>query len=419
MEIEALKDFKSESFHEIPKDVIDSVREIIKKVKENGDKALLDFTEKFDGVKLKSFVIEDFSNAKIPDDDKDTIERVFENIYKVAKVQKESITNFVFEVTPGVKIRQRVRPIKKIGIYVPGGRYPLVSTLLMCGIPALVAGVEEIYVVTPPGKNGEINNHILYVAGLLGVKKLYAIGGAQAIAALAYGTESVGRVDKIVGPGNIYVTAAKREVFGTVGIDFIAGPTEVLIIADESANPEIIAYDMLAQAEHDPQAKPILISTSRDLLIQTISLIKKILEEEPSDVAKISVERNAKFLLASSVDEAVKAANDIAPEHLELQLEYPDRYIDQIENFGTLFVGHLSAEALGDYSAGVNHVLPTNGSVRYTGGLHVKDFMKVQAILEVHERGFKTIAPLARKLAKLESLHFHYRSVEIREKSHG
>jgi len=419
MEIEALKDFKSESFHEIPKDVIDSVREIIKKVKKNGDKALLDFTEKFDGVKLKSFVIEDFSNAKIPDDDKDTIERVFENIYKVAKVQKESITNFVFEVTPGVKIRQRVRPIKKIGIYVPGGRYPLVSTLLMCGIPALVAGVEEIYVATPPGKNGEINNHILYVAGLLGVKKLYAVGGAQAIAALAYGTESVGRVDKIVGPGNIYVTAAKREVFGTVGIDFIAGPTEVLIIADESANPEIIAYDMLAQAEHDPQAKPILISTSRDLLIQTISLIKKILEEEPSDVAKISVERNAKFLLASSVDEAIKAANDIAPEHLEVQLEYPDRYIDQIENFGTLFVGHLSAEALGDYSAGVNHVLPTNGSARYTGGLHVKDFMKVQAILEVHERGFKTIAPLARKLAKLESLHFHYRSVEIREKSHG
>ena len=419
MEIEALRNFNPENFHEIPEEVIGSVRKIIKKVRIDGDKALLDFTERFDGVKLKSFVIDDFSSAKIPDDDKSVIKHVFDNIYKVAKAQKESIINFVFEVSPGVRVRQRVRPIKKVGIYVPGGRYPLVSTLLMCGVPAVVAGVEEIYVATPPDKNGQVNDHILNGAGLLGVKKLYSIGGAQAIAAFAYGTESVEKVDKIVGPGNIFVTAAKKEVFGTVGIDFIAGPTEVLIIADKFANPEVIAYDMLAQAEHDPQARPILISTSEALLRKTISFIDKILEKEPSEVAKISIEGNGKFLLASSIEEAIKVANDIAPEHLELQVKNPEKYLDQIENFGTLFVGHLSAEALGDYSAGVNHVLPTNGSARYTGGLHVKDFMKVQAILDVFEEGFKSIAPLAMKLAELESLHFHYRSVEIREKSQG
>jgi len=318
-----------------------------------------------------------------------------------------------------VRIRQRVMPINRLGIYVPGGRYPLISTLLMCGIPAIVAGVNELFVATPPDKNGHVNDYILFVSNLLGVKKLYSIGGAQAIAAFAFGTESVEKVDKIVGPGNIFVTAAKKEVFGITGIDFIAGPTEVLIIADETANPEILAYDLLAQAEHDTQARPILISTSRNLLENTISIINEILKREPSEVARKSIEKNGKFLFAISIERAIEVANKIAPEHLELQIKNPEKYLDQIDNFGTLFVGHFSAEALGDYSAGTNHVLPTNGSARYTGGLHVKDFLKIQTVLEVFEEGFKAIAPPARKLAELESLHFHNMSVKIREKSQG
>ncbi len=413
MEIRRVKDFSPQKLQEIPEDILEAVSEIIESVKSSDDRALIEFTKKFDGVELKSLVAERRS-FDINEGDRKAIFEAYSNIYRVSDAQKSSITNFVFEVSPGVRVRQRIRPIEKVGIYVPGGRYPLVSTLLMCGTPAKVAGVKEIYVATPPGKDGSVNPYILEAANLVGVKEIFTVGGAHAIAAFAYGTETIPRVDKIVGPGNIYVNAAKKLVYGSVGIDFIAGPTEILIIADDSADSRILAYDLLAQAEHDLNARPMIVSTSIDLLKQVIEQIKNILKNEPNEVALKSIENNGVFLLAESLDEAVQIANRIAPEHLELQIRFPEKIIDKLENFGTLFVGPLSAEVLGDYSAGVNHVLPTNGSARYTGGLHVKDFLKIQTILEVHEPGFQKISQTARKLAEIESLYFHRRSVEVR-----
>jgi len=417
MEIIRAKDFKPEKAHEIPPEIIDRVREILNDVKARGDEALIEFTEKFDHVRLDKISINPLDiEVEIPDDDRKVIEGVMENITNVARAQKASLTNFVMEVVPGVRVRQRITPIERVGIYVPGGRYPLISTLMMCGVPASVAGVNEIYVATPPSHDGGVNPYILYVARLLGVKSVFLVGGAQAIAALAFGTESVPRVDKVVGPGNIYTAVAKKEVSGQVGIDFIAGPTEVLIIADEMADPEILAHDLLAQAEHDVYARPMLISNSREVLEKTIKTVEKIIKETGNEVARESIERNGAFILAESIEEAIEIAKEVAPEHLELQVKFPDRYVEMVDNFGTLFVGELSAEALGDYSAGVNHVLPTNGSARFTGGLHVKDFLKIQSILEVHPEGFEKIAPLAVRLAELESLTFHAQSVKVREK---
>ncbi len=413
MEIRHVRDFSLVEIQDIPADVVRRVSEIIDYVKNEGDRALFDLTRKFDGVKLNSLVAER-KNSRVIDEDVQAISDAYSSILKVSEAQKNSITGFVLEVTPGVRVRQRIRPLERVGIYVPGGFYPLVSTLLMCGTPAKVAGVKEIYVATPPGKDGIVNPYILHVADLIGVNKVFTVGGAQAIAAFAYGTESIPRVDKIVGPGNIYVNAAKKLVFGTVGIDFVAGPTEILIIADDSADPRTVSYDLLAQAEHDYNARPIIVSTSRSLLEKVIDHIRKILKNEPGEVASKSIEKNGIFLLADSIEEAIRVANEIAPEHLELQIRFPERVIEKLENFGTLFVGYFSAEVLGDYSAGVNHVLPTGGGARYTGGLHVKDFMKIQTILEVQDTGFNRISGTAAKIAEIESLYFHRRSVEVR-----
>ena len=388
------------------------IKEIVKAVKKHGDKALREYTARFDGVSLKEFKI-DISENIIDQETQDAIKSSAEMVRKFSEKQLAQLKDFEYKPIPGVFLGQRVIPIRRVGIYVPGG-FPLVSTLIMCGVPAKVAGVKEIIVCSPPSFNGTIHPTILAAARYLNINEIYAVGGPQAIAAMAYGTKTINKVDKIVGPGSIYVNLAKKEVFGDVGIDFIAGPTEVLIIADEAADPQIIASDLLAQAEHDKNALPILVTTCEKIAKEVNKTIDTQMQElSTKNTAKASIEGGA-ILLVDDIDDAITAANRIAPEHLELQVKDPENYVDRLTNYGTLFIGELSAVALGDYSSGLNHTLPTNTGARYTGGLSVKDFLKLQTTLRVTEKGFSEIAPVAKKLAEIEGLDGHIKSIEQR-----
>jgi histidinol dehydrogenase len=398
---------------------IELVRGIIAEVRSKGDRAIRRYTSKFDGVELEQFRISKSEIEKAYDqlDSKliDSMEFATENIKRFASRQKEQLKDFEYEIRPGVFTGQKVIPIESVGVYTPGGRYPLPSTVLMCCVPARVAGVKQIMVCSPPTHNGSIHPAILVASDICQVDEIYRIGGVQSIAAMAYGTESIKKVDKIVGPGNQYVAAAKKLVYGAVGIDFIAGPTELLIIADDSANPAFIAADLLAQAEHDINAIPILITNSPVLADQVNQQIEKQLQNLPTaDIARQSLNNNGAIILVDMIDDAFAIANKKAPEHLELQLKYADAFADQLKNYGSLFIGSFSAEALGDYSSGLNHTLPTNGCARYTGGLSVKDFLKFQTTLEVKEQGLSAIGQTAIDLGKIEGLDSHARSVEIR-----
>jgi histidinol dehydrogenase len=400
---------------------IASVKEIISKVRQNGDQAVKNYSEKFDNVKLDSIGVSKkeirAASSKLTQKEMDTLKAAAENIRKFANKQKENFKDFEYEIQPGVFTGQKVLPIKRIGVYAPGGSYPLPSTVLMCAIPALVAGSEEIVLCSPPTHNGSIHPTILVAAEICEIKEVYQIGGVQAIAALAYGTETIPSVDKIVGPGNKYVTAAKKEVFGAVGIDFIAGPTEVLIIADDTANPEFIAADLLAQAEHDINAIPILVTDSHKLALQVTAEVKNQLSKlKTANIAQVSIEKNGKIILVENLDEAVELSNKKAPEHLELQVKDTDKYIDRLKNFGSLFIGSLAAEVLGDYSSGLNHTLPTNTTARYTGGLSVKDFLKIQTTLRLENEGLQSIGFVAKELGKMEGLAGHAESVAKRLK---
>jgi histidinol dehydrogenase len=400
---------------------IGSVQEIISAVRRQGDQAIREYTSKFDNVALEQFKISASEIERAYDQlDKkqvNSLEFAAENIRRFAVKQKEKLIDFKYEIRPGVFAGQRVIPIERVGVYTPGGRYPLPSTVLMCCIPAQVAGVKEIVVCSPPTYNGSIHPAILVAADICGVVEIYRIGGVQSIAAMAYGTESIKKVDKIVGPGNQYVTAAKKQVFGTVGIDFIAGPTELLVIADESANPAFIAADLIGQAEHDIHAIPILITTSQHLANRVIQETElQLAHLKTAEVARQSLNNNGTIIIVDSIDEAFKIANKKAPEHLELQLKNPEKYLNRLWNYGSLFIGSYSAEALGDYSSGLNHTLPTNSCARYTGGLSVKDFLKFQTTLRVSEQGLSSIGSQAMHLGEMEGLQGHARSVGIRMK---
>ncbi|MBC8180577.1 histidinol dehydrogenase [candidate division KSB1 bacterium] len=400
---------------------IASVKEIITDVRQNGDRAVKNYSEKFDNVILESIKVsnEEISTASsnLTQKEIETLKFAAENIRNFANKQKENFKDFEYEIQPGVFTGQKVVPIKRVGVYAPGGSYPLPSTVLMCAIPALVAGSEEIVLCSPPTNNGSIHPAILVAAEICQIKEVYQIGGVQAIAAMAYGTETIKPVDKIVGPGNKYVTAAKKEVFGTVGIDFIAGPTEVLIFADATANPEFIAADLLAQAEHDFNAIPILVTDSRQLALQVTGEVKNQLDKlKTADIAQVSIEQNGKIILVDSLDEAVEISNKKAPEHLELQVKERDKYINRLKNYGSLFIGSLAAEVLGDYSSGLNHTLPTNTTARYTGGLSVKDFLKIQTTLRLEKEGLQLIGPVAEELGKMEGLAGHAESIARRLK---
>lgn len=399
-----------------------NVRKIINDVRKNGDRALKKYTKQFDKTEIDQIQISgiEIENAykKASKEELTAIEKAALNIKQFALRQKEQFKNFEFEIKKGVFTGQTINPINRVGIYVPGGNFPLVSTLLMCAIPAQVAGVSEIAVTSPPTCEGSIHPLILSVAYLLKITEIYKLGGAQAIAALAYGTETIRCVDKIFGPGNKYVQFAKKEVFGNVGIDFIAGQTEIMIIADETAEPKIIASDLLSQAEHDIDAVPILATTSERLAKLVLNELEVRLETlKTKDIARQSLERKGLIILLNDIREGIELANKKGPEHLELQIREPENHINKLRNYGSLFIGKYSAEALGDYSSGLNHTLPTNTTSKYTGGLCVKDFLKLQTTLKVTKEGLDEIGPVAEKLAEIEGLYAHLESIRSRYES--
>ena len=420
MEIIRSKELRDEFFEYKEIEEIGVVKKIIKEVAKYGDKAVRKYTKELDGVELEEFDVKESevkkAYGKIGEFGISTIKAVADNISKFAQKQIEQFKEFEYEIEDGVVTGQKVIPIERVGIYVPGGRFPLASSLLMCAIPAKVAGVKEIVVCSPPSYNNSVHPLILVAADVVSVREIYKIGGAQAIGAMAYGTESIRMVDKIVGPGNKYVTYAKKDVYGRVGIDFIAGPTELMIIADKEANPLFIAFDILAQAEHDTEALPILITDSLELANAVKRDVARELKRlKTKGVALEALKKNGKIIMVKDIYEAIEIANKRAPEHLELQVSTPpELYIKLLYNYGSLFIGEYATEVLGDYSSGLNHVLPTNGSARYNGGLSVRDFLKLQTTLKVTQKGLIAIGPRAKHFSELEGLDGHAKSIDVR-----
>ena len=396
-----------------------TVETIIAAVRREGDAALRRCSCRFDGCIPSPFRVPPLeiaaSLAACDPRLKRSLELAAANLRRFALGQKEQVRDFSMQTLPGVTTGQRVLPIKRVGVYVPGGRYPLFSSLLMAAVPAQVAGVKRIVVCSPPGPGGRVAELVLAAAGLLGIEEVYALGGAQAVAAMAFGTESVPAVDKIVGPGNLYVNLAKLAVFGQVGIDLPAGPSEVVILADASARPDWLAADLLAQAEHDPLAVALLVTTSRKLAVSVRAQVQKQLRQLPSaSPARDSVKKYGAILQAPSLAKAVDFINQLAPEHLELQVRKPEQWARRCTAFGSLFIGSLAAEALGDYSSGLNHVLPTAGAARFSGGLSVRDFLRLGTTLRVSAAGLRRIGPTARRLADAEGLAAHALSLQLR-----
>lgn len=402
------------AYQENPDDKM--VKKILSDIKSEGDPAVVRYTEKFDLVKLSNIKVPARDIAKSPERVSSlfiqSCKQAIENIRTFASQQLAQVSDFELEVSPGVLVGQRVIPIPRIGVYVPGGTFPLVSSLLMGAVPAIVAGVEKVIICSPPTFNGEIHPAILSAANLLNIGEVYQVGGVQAIGAMAYGTESIPAVDKIVGPGNRFVTQAKKNVYGQVGIDLLAGPTEVMIIADDSGDPEIIAADLLSQAEHDPEAIAVLVTDSLKLGRKVKREIQNQLGElSTAKIARESLEKNGLIILVQNLIEAVEIANKKAPEHLELQVEEPETLSGALKNFGSLFIGPLTCEVLGDYTSGLNHTLPTNTTARYSGGLNVLDFVKLPTTLKVSQQGFDEIGPTAATMAEMEGLAGHRKAV--------
>lgn len=392
------------------------VKNIILKVKEKGDKALREFTLKFDGVNIESFKVSEQDIKKAEKDvDKDFIKAVKkakERIGNFHRIQKEKFKDWTKE-EDGILVGETFKPIQKVGIYVPAGKAPLPSSLLMGAIPAQIAGVERIVIATPPQKDGSAEPHILAAANLLGLKEIYKVGGAQAIAALAYGTASIPKVDKIVGPGNIYVTLAKKLLYGEVGIDILAGPSEVTIIADNTAKSEFILYDLLSQTEHGLHSPAILFSASLKICKEVEEKIKTILPTCDETTRK-SWANNGGIYLVKDLEEAFKEANKMAPEHLILAIKNPRSYLDKIKSAGVVFLGNYSPVTLGDYIAGPNHVLPTSQTGRWESALGVKDFLKTINIISADKSSLKKMQPFLKSLTGAEKLDNHFKAVRVR-----
>lgn len=394
--------------------VTEPVQKIIAQVRSQGDRALFHYTRLFDKVDISSLeVTGEELEAALEQTDKallSVLSSAAENIKAYHSRQKR--TGFSFSPEPGVVLGQKVTPLEKVGIYVPGGTAAYPSTVLMTAIPAKIAGCGEIIMVSPP----EISPAILAAAKIAGVDRIFRVGGAQAIAALAYGTQTIPRVDKIVGPGNAYVAEAKRQVFGQVAIDMIAGPSEILIIADEMSSPAHVAADMLSQAEHDRLASAVLITTSRSLAEQ----VQKELEAQVSrlprkEIARASLEGQGKIILAASIPQAMEISNRLAPEHLELMVESPMDYLDAIKNAGSVFLGRYCPEPVGDYWAGPNHTLPTGGTARFSSPLSVDDFVKKSQFTAYSQEALQKAGDKIAYFAQAEGLHAHARSITIRE----
>lgn len=397
-----------------------SVADIISLVKEKGDQALYELTEKFDKVDLRSqgLKVQEKELAQayksVDEDFLKSLRLAKENIRKFHERQKRN--SWLDPQEDGTVLGQLIRPLRRVGIYVPGGTAAYPSSVLMNGIPAVVAGVEEIVMVSPPREDGTLLPEVLVAAAETGVTEIYKLGGAQAIASLAYGTESIAPVDKITGPGNIYVTLAKKQVFGTVDIDMLAGPSEILILADESARPEELAADLLSQAEHDPLASSILVSPSRELLAETIDQVEKQLQTLPrQEIARTSWEKYGGAILVKDIEEGMELANKIAPEHFELVIKDPYLWLGKIKNAGAVFLGRFSPESVGDYFAGPNHVLPTGGTARFYSPLNVDTFMKKISLINYSEEALLRDGQHIALLARKEGLEAHARAVEVRK----
>lgn len=400
--------------------VEDVVSAILSDVRRNGDQAVLSYTRKFDGAELDALEVsqEEIQEAFAG------VEPEFLNILKAAADNirafhaKQVRNSFLIAERPGIVLGQKVTPIEKVGIYVPGGTAAYPSTVLMDTIPAKIAGCPQIVMTTPPDRNGKIPPAILAAAKIAGVDRIFKAGGAQAIGALAYGTESVPKVDKIVGPGNAFVAEAKKQVFGTVAIDMIAGPSEILVIADGKSNPAHVAADLLSQAEHDKLASAVLVTDSEALAQAVSEELEKQLPQLPrAEIARVSIENNGKIIVADSLMDGIAIANEIAPEHLELMVDDPFSYLDAIQNAGSIFLGRSCPEALGDYFAGPNHTLPTSGTARFSSALGVDDFVKKSQFTYYTAQALENAADKIRYFAEKEGLQAHGRSVMIRKEA--
>ena len=398
-------------------DVADIVTDIIENVKQNGDKALFEYCEKFDKAKLSSLEV---SAEEIDEAFKAVEPRFIEILKKAAEnireFHKKQVRNsFIINEQDGIVTGQKVTPIEKVGLYVPGGTAAYPSTVLMDSIPAKIAGCNEICITTPPSSDGKVNPVILAAAKIAGVDRVFKIGGAQAVAALSYGTETVPKVDKIVGPGNAFVAEAKRQVFGRVSIDMIAGPSEILVIADSKSDPRFVAADLLSQAEHDKMASAVLVTDSMELANKVSEEIEKQLKELPrEEIARTSIDNNGKIIVADDIADVIAVSNEIAPEHLELCVDNPFDYLDKIKNAGSIFMGRYCPEALGDYFAGPNHTLPTSGTARFSSPLSVDDFVKKSQYTYYTKEALSKVAEDVAFFAEKEGLSAHAKSATVR-----
>ena len=397
--------------------VEEPVREIIAQVLAKGDEALKRYTKEFDGVDITSVEV---GQGAIDDGfrmaDPMLVDILYRASERVAAFHQHQVRNsFLVNEEDGILMGQKIIPLERVGLYVPGGTAAYPSSVIMNCIPAKLAGVKEIVMVTPPGKDGKIPPNILAAARICGVNRVFRVGGAQAIAALAYGTESVPRVDKIVGPGNQFVAEAKKQVFGKVGIDMVAGPSEILVIADGKCDPRIVAADLLSQAEHDKNASAVLVTDSEALAVAVQAAIEEQLPKlRREEIARASIDTNGKIIVADNLDTAVEIANEIAPEHLEVCVDQPFDYLDKIKNAGSIFLGRNCPEALGDYFAGPNHTLPTSGTARFSSPLSVDDFVKKTQYTYYTRPALEKAQPTVSIFAKQEGLTAHARSIDIR-----
>ncbi|MDO8462122.1 MAG: histidinol dehydrogenase [Deltaproteobacteria bacterium] len=405
------------------KNIAETVERILSQVQKDGDSAVLSYTWRFDKIRLRASQLEVTDREK-----KAAWKKADRSVVAALKVAARNIRSFHerqakllspqewHQKKNGLFVGQRRTPIERVGVYVPGGRAAYPSTVLMNAVPARIAGVSKIVMVSP-SSGGEINPHTLVAAEIAGVDQIFKIGGAQAIAALAYGTQTIPKVDKIVGPGNIYVATAKKLVFGEVAIDMVAGPTEVVIIADDSANPLWVATDLMSQAEHDPEARPILISPSARLIREVRRKVEKLVPLSPRKVIMASsFESEGQAILVKNLREACLEANRLAPEHLELMVKSPRKLLPWIKNAGAIFLGNFSPVALGDYAAGPNHVLPTGGTARFSSPLGVSDFLKYSSVIEATPKGLQKLSSVIQKIATAEGLTVHAESVRVRSR---
>ncbi len=394
------------------------VTDIIANVRANGDKALYEYSKKFDKVDLQSLEV---SSEEIDEAfdlaDKEFIEVIKEAAENIREFHKRQVKNsFIISEKDGIVTGQKVTPIERVGLYVPGGTAAYPSTVLMDSIPAKIAGCSQIVMVTPPSKDGKVNPNILTAAKIAGVDRIFKVGGAQAVAALAYGTESIPEVDKIVGPGNAFVAEAKKQVFGKVAIDMIAGPSEILVVADSTCNPKYVAADLLSQAEHDKMASAVLVTDNVDFANKVSSELEAQIPLLPrAEIARASIDNNGKIIIAeNNLMLAIDIANEIAPEHLEICVDNPFDYLDKIKHAGSIFMGKYCPEALGDYFAGPNHTLPTSGTAKFSSPLSVDDFVKKSQFTYYTKNALGKVYDKVAMFANKEGLHAHAKSATIR-----